>query len=260
MSDTNGRFGWYELMTTDVDAASAFYAKVVGWTPTDSGMPGPTRYMILNVGAAGVGGVFTPEGGCPDGARPGWIGYIFVDDVDAYVGKVVEAGGSVFMPADDIPGVGRFSVVADPYGAVFTLFKPFPQDEIPPQPADGAPGTFGWRELMAGDLEGAFSFYSKLFGWVKTQAIDMGPMGTYQLFAYEAGGPDIGGMMTRLPDMPVSFWNYYAQVDSASAARDRAVAAGATTMMDVHQVPGGSWIYMATDPQGAGFAVVSQQQ
>lgn len=260
MSDTSGRFGWYELMTTDVEAAAKFYAEVVGWTPTDSGLPGPTPYTILNVGDAGVGGIFTPEGGCPEGSRPGWIGYIFVDDVDAYVGKVTAAGGSVFMPADDIPTVGRFSVVADPYGAVFTLFKPFPQDEIPPQPPEWAPGTFGWRELMAGDLEGAFSFYSGLFGWVKTQGIDMGPIGTYQLFAYEAGGPDVGGMMTRTPDMPASFWNYYAQVDSACAARDRALAAGAATMMDVHQVPGGSWIYMGADPQGAGFAVVSTQQ
>jgi len=260
MSDKSGRFGWYELMTTDVEAAAKFYAEVVGWTPTDSGLPGPTPYTILNVGDAGVGGVFTPEGGCPEGSRPGWIGYIFVDDVDAYVEKVVAAGGSVFIPAGDIPTVGRFSVVAVSLRTIFTLFKPFPQDEIPPQPPEWAPGTFGWRELMAGDLDGAFAFYSGLFGWVKTQAIDMGPIGTYQLFAYEAGGPDVGGMMTRTADMPASFWNYYAQVDSASAARDRALAAGATTMMDVHQVPGGSWIYMGSDPQGAGFAVVSTNQ
>lgn len=258
MTETSGKFGWYELMTTDVEAASAFYAKVVGWTPTDSGLPGPNPYVILNVGEAGVGGVFTPEGGFADGARPGWMGYIFVDDVDAYVEKVAAAGGSVFMPPADIPTVGRFSVVADPYGATFTLFKPFPQDEVPPQPPEWEPGTFGWRELMAGDLEGAFAFYSGLFGWVKTQAIDMGPMGTYQLFAYAAGGPDAGGMMTRTPDMPVSFWNYYAQVDSASAARDRALAAGATTTMDVHEVPGGSFVYMGVDPQGAGFALVSR--
>ena len=63
-----------------------------------------------------------------------------------------------------------------------------------------APGNVGWRELRAGDLESAFAFYSGLFGWKKTQAMDMGPMGTYQVFEIEGGQG--GGMMTKTAETP----------------------------------------------------------
>ena len=60
-----------------------------------------------------------------------------------------------------------------------------------------APGRFGWNELLAGDVPTVWPFYATMFGWTKADAIDMGPMGTYQLFA--SGGTSIGGMMNRPP-------------------------------------------------------------
>ena len=116
------------------------------------------------------------------GARPGWIGYIGVPDVDAYATKITAAGGRIYRAAADIPGVGRFAVVGDPHGAAFVVFKGEPAEDPRPPLAPDAPGNVGWRELRAGELESAFAFYSGLFGWKKTQAMDMGPMGTYQLF------------------------------------------------------------------------------
>ena len=69
-------------------------------------------------------------------------------------------------------------------------------DDDTPRPADPAkPGIVGWHELYAVDGEKAFDFYADLFGWTKDEAMDMGAMGVYQLFA--AGGPPIGGMMTK---------------------------------------------------------------
>src|SRR5215210_8558123 len=110
MPTSNRTFVWYELMTTDADAAEAFYRDVIGWTTHDAGM----RYTILSAGEAGVGGIMTlPAEACAAGARPGWIGYIGVDDVDAYAARVEQAGGAIHKPAEDIPGVGRFAVVAD---------------------------------------------------------------------------------------------------------------------------------------------------
>src|SRR4051812_27562742 len=103
MSTSNGTFVWYELMTTDADAAETFYRDVVGWTTHDAGMPG-MRYTILSVGEAGVGGMLTlPADACAAGARPGWIGYV---GVDAYAARVEQAGGTVHRPAQDIPGIG----------------------------------------------------------------------------------------------------------------------------------------------------------
>src|SRR3954468_17557440 len=116
-------FVWYELMTTDADAAETFYSDVVGWRTQDAGMPG-MRYTILSVGESGVGGIMTiPPNACAAGSRPGWIGYVGVDDVDAAAGRVKQAGGAIHKPAEDIPGVGRFAVVADPQGASFVLFR-----------------------------------------------------------------------------------------------------------------------------------------
>jgi uncharacterized protein len=80
------------------------------------------------------------------------------------------------------PNVGRFAVVADPGGAVFLLFKPNTEQEPKPV-APMTPGHVGWHELYAGDLDREFAFYSRLFGWTKDRAIDMGAMGTYQTFA-----------------------------------------------------------------------------
>ncbi len=251
-----GTFTWFELMTTDLAAAERFYADVVGWSPQDAGMP-DRRYSILSAGDAPVGGMMAlaPEM-IAGGARPGWMGYISVDDVDAMVAKLVAVGGSVHRPADDIPGVGRFAVVADPHGAVFILFRGA-MDPAPPLPQRWAPGSLGWAELHAGDGPQAFEVYSKLFGWTKGDAIDMGPMGVYQLF--ESGGEAIGGMMTKMPQTPAPFWLYYICTPDITAAMARVTAAGGQVVHGPQEVPGGAWIINCVDPQGAMFALVGQK-
>lgn len=253
----NGTFVWYELMTTDAQAAERFYAEVVGWNMRDSGMPGG-RYTIVSAGEAGVGGImgFPPEG-CPPGASPGWTGYIAVDDVDAYAGRVKAAGGAILRDPDDIPGVGRFAVAADPYGAPFVLFRPT-STEAPPRPAPGSPGTIGWHELHAGDGPTAFAFYAGLFGWQKDQAMDMGPMGTYQLFKADAEA--IGAVMTKPPQIPAPFWLFYFAVEAIDAAHARVTGNGGEVLNGPMEVPGGSWIVQCRDPQGAMFALVARKR
>lgn len=250
-------FVWYELMTTDTAAARAFYSQVVGWQANDSGMPG-MDYTLLSAGPHQIAGLMSlPPEASAQGVPPNWTGYVGVDDVDAKAAALQQAGGSVLRPPEDIPGVGRFAVVADPHGAAFCLFKG--NDPSPPTPpAAGTLGTVGWHELMAGALDPAWAFYSQLFGWAKSDAMDMGPMGIYQLF--NAGGDAIGGMMTRPPEMPVSAWLYYFNVDAIDAAVGRIQAGGGTVINGPMEVPGGSWIVQASDPQGAMFALVAPQR
>lgn len=254
MSNYHGSYVWYELMTTDSKSAETFYRNVIGWTAKDSGVPG-VDYRILSAGATKVAGLMTlPPEASAAGARPKWIGYILTDDVDEYTGRVKKAGGSVHHAPSDIPSVGRFSVVADPYGAVFALFKPT-AGEMAERPALGTPGTVCWHELHAGDGPGAFAFYSGLFGWTKTEAMDMGPMGVYQLFA--TGDAAVGGMMTKHAEFPAPSWLYYFNVDGIDAAMGRVKDNGGQVLMGPQEVPGGSWIIQCLDPQGAMFAVVS---
>lgn len=256
-----GGFIWYELMTPDPAAATDFYSKVTGWTAKDSGMPGMS-YTLFNVPGfeMGVAGMMelTPEFTARN-IPPNWTGYVWVDDVDAKAKEFADNGGTVHHQPQDIPGIGRFAVVADPQGAVISLFKPnTPDGPMPPAPAPGTQGTFGWHELMAGNGEEAFAFYSKMFGWTKDMAVDMGDMGVYQCFAQD--GTAIGGMMTKPAEVSAPFWGYYVNVDGIDAAMERVKAGGGTVVFGPQEVPGGSFILQCMDPQGAYFCLVSTKR
>lgn len=251
---TPRNFVWYDLVTSDKAAAQAFYGKVIGWGTQDVSQPG-MPYIIFTNGPAMAAGLMDMPSDM-SGTPPFWMGYVHVDDVDAAAIKLTSLGGAVHNEPQDIPGVGRFAVVADPQGAGFILFKPIMPENPPPQPAQNAIGHVGWHELYATNWEKAFDFYNAMFGWTKDTAVDMGPAGTYQLFA--AGGPAIGGMMNKMPDMSVPAWGFYFNVDGTDAAVARVKEAGGEVLNGPHQVPGGSWIAQCADPQGAMFAVVSQ--
>jgi len=251
---TGTRFVWYELMTTDGDAAAKFYADVVGWKAAKSPMPG-MDYTLFNAGADQVAGAFTLSAEAKAGGAPvGWVGYVGVEDADRAAKELRAAGGAVHREPNDIPGVGRFAMVADPQGAVFALFQPTRASDA--SPADTSkPGHIGWHELYAANGATIFDFYGKLFGWVKGDAIDMGPAGKYQMFS-TAGDGVIGGMMTKPASMPVAAWAFYFNVPSVAAAVPKVKAGGGTIVTAPEEVPGGQWIVRCVDPQGAQFALL----
>jgi len=257
MTEGHGKFVWYDLMTTDLMASETFYCDVIGWTAADSGMT-HQKYVLFRQGPDMVAGLMpTPPEAAARGAAPEWNGHIVVDDVDEYAAKVTAAGGTVRRPPEDIPGIGRFSVVTDPHGAAFVLFKG--NTVPPPDPAPGASGHVGWHELHSGDLATAWPFYESLFGWTKVDDMDMGPMGIYRMFALAGRTSAIGGMMTKMAKTASPFWLYYINVPSVSAAIERAKSGGGHLIVGPQQVPGGQWIAQFTDPQGAMFAAVSME-
>ena len=244
----------YDMMTPDLKAAENFYSKVIGWKIADAGMP-DMSYSILSAGDVMVGGMMqTPKGDEGMQNPPRWHGHIYVPDVDGYTKQVKQAGGKIHRDPADIPGIGRFSVVSDPQGANFIMFKPNSNEEPKPVPAN-TPGHIGWHELHASDGKAAWNFYSKLFGWTKDRDLDMGQYGIYRIFA--TGGDAVGAVMTKMPDTPTPHWLYYFEVDAIDAAAARATGAGGKIVMGPHQVPTNQWIIQCTDPQGAAFAMVS---
>jgi uncharacterized protein len=255
MVGSHGRFLWYELMTTDIEAAKTFYAKVVGWGTRDASMLG-LAYTLFTVGGASVSGLMTlPEDAKKMGARSRWIGYVGVNDVDAAADRIKQLGGAVHVPPTDVPNVSRFSVVTDPQMAALVLFKWLKPGQEQPA-ALGTPGRVGWHELFTADCEKALAFYGELFGWQKADA-DIGPMGTYQLFS--AGGQTIGGMFTKPPTVPVPFWLYYFNIGDIDAAAERVKAGGGQILEGPLEVPGGSRVARCTDPQGAMFALTGKR-
>jgi predicted enzyme related to lactoylglutathione lyase len=253
MSKQTPRFVWYDLMTTDTGAAASFYEHVIGWKASASDAGG-SPYYVFSSGDNGVGGMMKIDPAHGGDMKPGWNGYIWVDNVDAYAARTVELGGKLWKGPQDIPGIGRFAVLTDPQGAVFLLFKDA-DGPARPEVAGGTPGHVGWHELYASDLPKALEFYRAMFGWTPAQAVDMGEFGTYQTFA--TGGDPVGGMMKMMPQMPNPYWLYYVNVDAIDAAAQRIEASGGKVIMGPHQVPTGSWILNAIDPQGAMFALVA---
>jgi predicted enzyme related to lactoylglutathione lyase len=255
MSKFKGRFVWHELMTTDPEGAKAFYSNVVGWTTEDIPMPGMTYTLGKADGVQVVGMMPIPPDAAAMNIPPNWTGYIAVDDVDASVAQVESLGGKIFKAPMDIPNVGRFAIVTDPQGAVFALFK---GDGEGMDPGQFTPGHIGWNELYAGDMEKVFPFYEAMFGWEKRQPMDMGPMGVYQIYGAK-DGPDMGGMMTRPPQVPVPCFLYYFNVGDIDEAKSRVEAAGGKVINGPMEVPGPMWVFQAMDPQGAMFALVGSR-
>jgi predicted enzyme related to lactoylglutathione lyase len=252
MAAETGRFVWYELMTTDIEAAKAFYTKVVGWGVQDSQMPG-MQYWMYTMGDAQLAGLMDlPQEARQMGTPPSWIGYVLVENVDTSAELATQNGGRVYVPGTDIPGVGRFAIVADPAGAALGLLQSAnpEQDMLPDQ---RAPGRVGWHELYGDDPSTGFDFYAKLFGWQKQESMDMGDMGAYQIFGKGEG--QLGGMMRKPPMVPVSYWAYYFNVGNIDEAAERVKSAGGQILNGPMDVPGGGWIVQGMDPQGAAFAL-----
>jgi len=255
MGDSHGRFVWYELMTTDLEAANAFYGEVVGWRTREASMPG-SRYTLFTAGDVSAAGLIDlPQDSQMHGAAPQWVGYVSVDDVDAAAHHVKELDGTVYVPPTDIADVSRFSVVADPQMATFILVK-WRDAGRQLLIQSGALGHVGWHELLTIDWERAFAFYREIFGWQKAAA-DAGPTSTYLQFSAE--GQTIGGMFNKPATAPASFWLYYFNVADIGAALDRVRAGRGKILEGPNDIPGGGRVARCTDPQGAMFALIGKQ-
>ncbi|HWJ69993.1 MAG TPA: VOC family protein [Sphingobium sp.] len=253
MANRQGEFIWYELMTTDVDAARAFYEPVVGWKiGATSGMPG-MDYRMIDAPDASVGGMMAIDAEmAAQGGKPGWLGYIGVDDVDATVAAIRAQGGHVYVPPSDIPDVGRFAMVSDPQGAPFYVMRGA-VDGTSTAFSPDAMGHCSWNELTTSDQAAADAFYAAIFGWETRETMPMGPAGDYRFL--NVGDLRIGASMQQAGRPR---WQPYFTVSSIGAAVDAVKAHGGTVDHGPHEVPGGSHVIIGTDPQGARFALVGK--
>jgi len=254
-----GDFIWYELMTPDAEGAKAFYEAVVGWN-IGEGAPEFGGYRMIGRSDGGNAGGVLPltDEMQQHGARPTWLGYISVADVDQSVAAIEKAGGKGLMPAFDIPNVGRIAMVADPQGAPFYVMK-----ATPPEPkaqsdvfSPNAEQRVGWNELSTSDPVAARKFYTDEFGWGSDEFMDMGEMGEYRFL--EQDGIRIGALCGVMQGSQPK-WRFYFRVPSIAKAKEIAEQKGGTIHMGPDQVPTGDYIIIGSDPQGAEFALVGGQ-
>jgi predicted enzyme related to lactoylglutathione lyase len=260
-SNPRGDFIWYELMTPDPEGSKAFYDAVVGWD-IGEGVAEYNGYRMINAPGGGFAGGVLPLNAemQQHGARPTWLGYVYVGDVDHAVRSIEAAGGKTLVPPTDIPNVGRISMVTDPQGAPFYVMKPIPPADNPDAQSDvfspAKIGRCGWNELQTTESEAARRFYGEQFGWDSGDFMDMGPLGEYRFWDHD--GTRLGAVFNATTGQP-PHWRYYFRVPSISAAKQTAEQKGGTIDMGPHQVPTGDWIIVGTDPQGAEFALVGGQ-
>lgn len=258
MPSQHGDFVWYELLTSDADAAQDFYGKLLDWTIEPRAA---MDYRMIAGSDGGVGGIMPlTEEMTANGARPVWLGYLGVDDVDAAAAAIKASGGSVHREPWDIPGVGRIAFVADPQGAMFYIMRGESQEASTAFAAtEPKLGHCAWNELATTDQPGAVAFYTDQFGWKQEGDMDMGPMGTYQFFHHGPTETDmgmIGAVMTKPEEMPVSAWTYYFRVADIDKAVHSIGANNGQVTLEPTEIPGGEFQVNGMDPQGAYFALV----
>src|SRR5438309_1093400 len=259
MTKLQGSFIWYELLTSDIAGAKRFYDAVVGWNIADrSDFPIDYRMIGRSDGKFAGGAMQITDEMKQHGARPTWLGYVHVADVDGAVREIEQAGGKALM-THDIPNVGRIAMVTDPQGAPFYIMKPIPPAGDPNAKSDvfspSEQQRVGWNELSTSDPAAARGFYGEQFGWTSDEFMPMGEQGEYRFF--KQNGVTIGALAgTREGQQP--HWRFYFRVPSIAKAKESAEARGGKIVVGPMEVPTGDSIIVGIDPQGAEFALVGR--
>jgi predicted enzyme related to lactoylglutathione lyase len=233
-----GRFVWHDHVSSDPEAARAFYAELLGWETEIYPAEG-FDYPMIKVGESTHGGF----GPAQEGAPAHWLSHVVVDDADAAAERVEAGGGSIVAPAMDIPDIGRMVVVTDPQGAVVSLYASF--GDAPP-----AEGVFVWDELLTTDVEAAKRFYGDVVGW-ESRDQDMGEGIVYTLFT--SGGVDRAGCMAQPPGAAGTppAWGTYIGTEDVDATAEKARSLGATFLLEPLDIATVGRMAIFADPTGA---------
>jgi uncharacterized protein len=235
-----GKFVWHDHVSSDPKRAREFYSQLFGWE-TEVWKPGEMDYPMIKSGGQIHGGFGPAEGG----AAAYWLGHVVVDDVDETTSRAEGAAGRLLFGPSDLPDVGRFAIVADPQGAVFSLYSP--AGEQPP-----SEGVFVWDELLTSDIGAAKSFYGEILGWTARDT-DMGEM-TYTIFR-RAGDVDAGGGMTMPPGMEAPLWLTYIATDNVDESAEKAKGLGAAIQTQPTDIPDIGRFAVIKDPTGAAVGI-----
>ena len=248
---TPGTFCYVELATSDNEGAKKFYSTLFGWDIEDSEIPGGGVYSMYKLGGRTVcASNPQQEAEASAGVPPHWNSYVSVEDVDQTVKVAEGAGASVLAPPFDVMDLGRMAVLADPTGAVVSLWQP--RSSIGAEVRD-EDNTLSWNESSTTDAAKAKSFYVEVFGWEPTD-MEM-PTGTYTTF--KIGEEWAGGMM-QWPDMQ-PHWLAYFQVADADATAGKANELGGEAVLEPSAIEGVGKVAIFRDPQGAAFGFIEPE-
>ncbi len=243
-----GSFSWFELATTDQDAAKHFYTSLFGWTFYDSPMGPNDFYTTFQLDGQKVGATYTlQQDQLAIGVPPHWNLYIAVESADAAVARALELDGKVLGGPFDVSTHGRMAFIADPTGAAFSVWQ---AGDHPGVSLVGEPGAVCWADLSTPDQATAAAFYRDLFGYTL-------PPGEGGYLHIRNGEAFIGGMLAaaqRDPNAP-PHWLVYIQVEDSAVSTAKAKELGASIFAGPVEIPNAGTLTVLADPQGAVFAL-----
>jgi uncharacterized protein len=220
-------FFHYQLRTTDVPSARAFYSSVLGHDKADIF---PLHEQAL-----------------ARGARPHWLGHLQVAEVDVATADFVARGATPLGPKWTNPQGLEAAVVRDPGGAIVALSKPSAARFQAPEVA--------WHQLSTRDVPSAQAGYRELMGWDFRPPFDVGPLRVHP-FAQHDGGAVVGGIsdIAGRPEVH-PHWLFHFRVASLEPALAAVRRAGGLVLAPI-TLPTGVSMAACDDPQGAAFALL----
>lgn len=256
---TTNTFCWTEIATTDLETCKSFYQNVFGWETKKGEIPSDgfayEEYSVPN--GFPMGGIFEMQAEMYGGEIPPahFMNYISVENVDEMTSKAFELNGKIISPPMDIPNVGRFSVIQDPTGAVFSLITL--KETYPPSPVSSNPGELTWYELNTKNIEQAKSFYQEFLGW------EINPSEhSKDYFSISLNGVSFGGMLQINQDwgegwenIPSNWLNYIA-VDNCDETVEKIKENGGNICIDNFVVENVGKMAVASDSIGAVFSII----
>jgi hypothetical protein len=247
---TPGRWVWGDLVTSDVAVAADFYGKVFGWTyETYGGEDDRDTYTLVLAEGLPIGGIVFDEramkGDVPS-AR--WIGLISVPDVRAAADAVTKGGGKVMIAPKMLGERGETAVFQDPEGTLFGVVHSKSGD-----PADylGDLGEWVWIDLWTADVDRATNFYSAVAGYDVLPLLQEGLRSGAHLVS---GNYVRAGVMQKHDARLTSVWLPYVRVADATAATEKARAAGGRVIREPVSL-GRVIAAIIADPTGAPVGV-----
>jgi len=247
-----GAFCWSQLNASDAAACEPFYCGLFGWSATHEDAGGMTMTLFTR-GKDQIGTLMQIPSQGRETPRSHWLGYVWVEDLDAAFVKAKTLGAMPYVSPTPIPGVGRFAVIGDPGGAILGLYEQnAPVDPTTPMPA--GQGAFTWYELTTRAVAPSIAFYTALFGWT-TQDWPM-DFGTYTLFL--RGEEAVAGLMPMAgPEWEgvPNHWMPYVAVTDVDERFAAVPGLGGTGCVPPTDIPEVGRFAVVTDPTGGTFTL-----
>jgi len=214
------RIVWHDLMTVDLERSKDFYKGLFGWTTVQQEMGPVGSYTVIRHRGQAIGGMVATDP--RHGVLTHWLSYLTVDDVNGLCERISKLGGKVAVEPRGVEGVGRFAILQDPEGVVFSAIQI--GDEMPGPARSREHGNFYWNQLLTRDGDRMSKFYREVCGWTVDE-YEMGDQGYYGVF--KRGEEAVAGMLPISgDDKRKPGWLVYVSVDDIDEAVEKVKVLG----------------------------------